>query len=159
MDANLLGQPSVIPLTHGDSGRSGALEHLQVLLVEDEPDIADLFIFMLEAGGATVVLAVSAQEGLDSLTAFQPDLLLCNLRLPDHDGIWLLHQLRAQGVTEQQLPAIAVTSYTREVYGHEALAAGFQTFLAKPLDPDALVKAVLYLTDEASSARQLKERR
>jgi CheY-like chemotaxis protein len=128
------------------SSTTAVLKHLQVLLVEDEPDIADLFTFILEAGGAKVVLAVSAQEGLDQLLRFQPDILICNLRLPDHDGVWLLHQLRSQGLSQQRLPAIAVTSFTREVLSQDALAAGFQSFLAKPLDPDDLVEAVLQVT-------------
>ena len=127
------------------------LKHLQALLVEDEPDIAALVTFVLEAAGARVVLAVSAQAGLDQLTRFQPDVLICNLCLPDHNGFWLLHQLRAQGLSQHRLPAIAVTSFTREVYSQDALTAGFQAFLAKPLDPDDLIAAVLRVTAEASS--------
>ena len=135
-----------------------ALKHLHVLLVEDEPDVASLFLFILQAGGASVQLAVSAQEGLEKLNFSCPDLLISNVKLPDQDGCWLLQQVRAQGFSQHQLPAIAVTSYTREVHRQEALAAGFQTFLSKPLDPDDLVQAVLQLVEAANSIRGQENR-
>ena len=137
---------NVLAFDRKDSARSVALKHLHVLLVEDEPDVADLFTFVLEFEGAKVVLAGSALEALKKLSAFRLDLLVCNVKLPDHDGTWLLRQIRAQGITQQQLPAIAVSSYTREIYGSDVLAAGFQSFLSKPLNPDDLVKEVLLLT-------------
>lgn len=132
----------------GNGSESKELAKLQLLLIEDEPDIAELFVFILEQAGAAVVLAVSAIEGLQKLNTFCPNLLLCNIQLPDHDGIWLLQQIRSDGITQQQLPAIAVTSYTREICGREALAAGFQSFLPKPFDRDQLVQEVLRLTEE-----------
>lgn len=124
------------------------LAGLRILLVEDEVDIAHLFTFVLEEREAEVMQATSAAEALLVLDQQQPDLMVCNVRLPDHDGTWLIQQVRAHA-TAQQLPAIAVTSFQREVDPKRMLEAGFQAFLPKPIDPDELVIAVLHLAGRA----------
>lgn len=121
------------------------LAGLIVLLVEDEPDIAELFTFILEEYGAEVVFASSALEALARLGQRRPDILVSNVRLPEEDGRWLIEQIRQLEGRWSELPAIAVTSYTREVDGQRALESGFQHFMSKPLDPDELVKAILKL--------------
>lgn len=104
----------------------------RVLLVEDEPDIAHLLIFLLEAGGAEVLAFTDAEQALAQIESLQPDVLLCNMKLPEHDGDWLIQQLRLHSNPFlQQLPAIAITSYTREVANFKALNAGFDRFIPK----------------------------
>ncbi len=121
------------------------------MLVEDEPDIAELLSFILQGFGAEVIEVHSAEAAWNLLTQSQPDILICNIRLPDHDGSWLVKQVRQREVEhEERLPAIAVTSYTREVGQAYALSAGFQQFMQKPLDPYQLVAEVVALTEPAS---------
>src|SRR5689334_8445222 len=107
------------------------LEGIQILLVEDEPDIAELFTFVLQEEGAEVIYTTSAAEALLVLEHQQPDILICNIKLPDHNGDWLIQQVRQSGFN-RAIPAIAVTSYTREVAADSMLNAGFQGFLPKP---------------------------
>lgn len=126
------------------------LAHLQVLVVEDELDIAELLVFVLKESGAVVKLATTAQEALSLLKDYQPDILVSNIRLPDQDGDWLIRQVHAQSL-QQKLPAIAVTSYDREFSRRHMLQAGFHHFLYKPLDPDELIAEVLNLTNGNSS--------
>ncbi|MBD2066169.1 response regulator [Leptolyngbya sp. FACHB-671] len=121
------------------------LAGLTVLLVEDEPDIAELFTFILEEYGAEVILARSALEALGELGQRRPDILVSNVRLPQEDGRWLIEQIRQLEGTWGELPAIAVTSYTRESNAENALEAGFQHFMSKPLDADELVQEILKL--------------
>jgi CheY-like chemotaxis protein len=114
-----------------------SLAHLQVLLVEDEPDIAELLLYVLEASGATVLLATTALEALQLLDTQRPQLLVCNLRLPDLDGKELLQTIRGlPDPTVRYLPAIAVTSYHRDYSVTDALRAGFDRFLSKQCLPE-----------------------
>ena len=122
------------------------LAGLQVLLVEDEPDIADLLTFVLRDAGADVVEAVSASEALHKLTHYSPAVIVCNLRLPDMNGGELLQSIRlGQAEAGRWIPAIAVTSYTREVVLTEIIRAGFDAFLPKPIDSEQLVAEILEL--------------
>ncbi|MEH2272049.1 MAG: response regulator [Nostoc sp.] len=126
-----------------------SLQHLigtTILLVEDEPDIADLLIFILEAAGAEVMALSDAEEALILVESLHPDILLCNMKLPDHDGNWLIEQIRVHSCPSlRQLPAIAITSYTREVSSHKALNAGFNRFLVKLESPEEIVDEIVHL--------------
>ncbi|MDZ8222256.1 response regulator [Nostoc sp. ChiVER01] len=128
---------------------SNPLQHLigtLILLVEDEPDIADLLTFVLEADGAEVIALSDAEAALALVESLHPDILLCNVKLPDHDGNWLIEQIRVHSCSSlRQLPAIAITSYTREVSSHKALNAGFNRFLVKLESPDEIVDEIVHL--------------
>jgi len=125
-----------------------SLKGVQVLLVEDELEIAALFTFVLREAGAEIIPAFQASQALVMLECRQPDILVSNLRLPDQDGIWLIHQIRSS-LSSQQLPAIAVTSYMREFSEKRALENGFQKFIAKPIDPDELISSIAQLLNLA----------
>jgi CheY-like chemotaxis protein len=106
-----------------------------------------LFVSMCllpRAGGATRLLRLTAAEtALSVLESFPPDILVSNIKLPLRDGAWLIGQIRCHSRSElQHIPALAVTSYDREVSANSALAAGFDLFLSKLDVPEALVEAV-----------------
>ncbi len=126
-----------------------SLQHLigiLILLVEDEPDIADLLTFILEAAGAEVRALTDAEAALDLVESLHPDILLCNVKLPQHDGNWLIKQIRVHSCPSiRQLPAIAITSYTREVSSHKALNSGFNRFLVKLESPEKIVDEIAQL--------------
>jgi len=113
-----------------DSSKS--LLGVRVLLVEDEPDIQALLLLILETAGAEVVALGYAEIALRQLESRCPDILLCNVRLQIEDGYWLMRQIRTHTcVMLRDLPAIALTSYTRDVSEVEAFNAGFDLFLVK----------------------------
>ncbi len=102
------------------------------MLVEDEPDIADLLIFILETVGAEVMAFINAETAFAILESFHPDILVSDVKLPYHNGNWLIKQIRGHSSPYfRQLPAIAITSYTREFSESKALNAGFDRFLVK----------------------------
>ncbi len=122
------------------------LKGVQILLVEDEFDVANLLLFVLERAGSTVRFCIEAEDALSLLDSFQPDILVSNVKLPSHDGTWLIEQIRSHSRPElQDLPAIAVTSYDRDVCATCALEAGFDLFLSKLDSTDALVDAIAAL--------------
>ncbi|MEH2109120.1 response regulator [Nostoc sp.] len=118
----------------------------RILLVEDEPDIADLLIFILEEAGAEVMALTDAEAALNLVESLHPDILVSNVKLPEHDGNWLIEQIRVHSRPFlRELPAIAITSYTREVSSYKALNAGFDRFLIKLDSPEKMVSEIVHL--------------
>jgi DNA-binding response OmpR family regulator len=62
------------------------LTDVQILLIEDEFDVANLLLFILVEAGVEVVLGMRSADAITSLRHFHPDVLLCNIKLPDHNG-------------------------------------------------------------------------
>ncbi|MBE9167299.1 response regulator [Pleurocapsales cyanobacterium LEGE 06147] len=124
-----------------------ALKGLQVLIVDDEPDAREFLAFLLEHKGASVTAFASANEALNFLMHSKPDLLISDIGMPEVDGYTLLRQIRAL-TPEQggQIPAIALTAYAREIDQQQAIAAGFQKHIAKPIQPEELMRVITHLT-------------
>lgn len=126
-----------------EANQQDLLEGIHILLVEDEPDIADLLLFVLQTAGATVRRCSSAEIALPLLESFRPDLLISDIQLLSHDGNWLIQQIRNHPCSElRHLPALGVTSYHREVSADRALASGFDCFLSKLDSPNTLVEVI-----------------
>ncbi|MBD1863197.1 MULTISPECIES: response regulator [Trichocoleus] len=127
--------------------QSSNLQGVKVLVVDDEPDNLELVHFVLEDVGATVIAVSSARAVLELLLEFQPDVLVSDIGLPEMDGYALLREVQA--LTSQlgrSLPAIALTAYAGEVNQQQAIAAGFEIHLAKPIDPLELITAIANLS-------------
>ncbi|MEH2301200.1 MAG: PAS domain S-box protein [Nostoc sp.] len=127
---------------------SSLLSNTQVLVVDDEPDIRDLITFILQDYGAEVTAVSSAQEALQALCESIPDVLISDIGMPKTDGYMLMREVRARSPQQGGLvPAIALTAYAGEMNQQQALAAGFQMHISKPVDPDTLVKAIADLIE------------
>lgn len=125
-----------------DKKRSGALSGVKVLVVEDVADARDLIEFVLTTEGAVVTGAGSAEEALDALGDFEPDVLVSDIGMPIHDGYWLVKEVHEK---LPDLPAVALTAFSRREDAEAAHRAGFDVHLAKPVDPARLVEAVRLL--------------
>jgi CheY-like chemotaxis protein/two-component sensor histidine kinase len=122
------------------------LHGIRVLLVEDDADTLDMLRFILEQYGAEVLTAPSTREGLKILDHWQPDALVSDLAMPGQDGYELIRQLRSRGAKRGgNIPAVALSAYTRSEDRQRALSAGFQTHVSKPVDPEELVSVVANL--------------
>ncbi|MEH2233576.1 MAG: ATP-binding protein [Nostoc sp.] len=122
------------------------LAGIQILVVDDDDDTRDFHTFVLEQAGAMVTAVTSAKEALQSLAESEPDMLLSDIGMPEMDGYMLMRQVKAlQANQAKQIPAIALTAYAGEINQQQALEAGFQKHLSKPVEPDKLVKAIATL--------------
>ena len=120
-----------------DAGDRHALEGIKVLVVEDEPDAREFLRVLLEERKATVRCAASAHEALALFHTLQPDVLISDIGMPGMDGYELIRRVRAG--MQRKFRAIAVTAYAREEDRTEALRAGFDVHLVKPVQLDELI--------------------
>lgn len=122
------------------------LSGVRVLIVDDEPDIRDLITFILEDYDVEVMAVSSAQEALEIIAQFLPNVIVSDIGMPDIDGYMLMRQIRQRSPQSGgNTPAIALTAYAGEINQQQALAAGFQMHVSKPVDPDGLIEAIASL--------------
>ena len=127
------------------------LQNVRILVVEDELDALDLITIDLTEHGAKVRGASSAVEALTLLQSEHFDLLISDIGMADTDGYNLIKQVRNQeGETGEHIPAIALTAYARTQDRIRAIAAGYNTHVAKPVEIRELVTVVKCLTGKIS---------
>ncbi len=120
------------------------LKNIQILVVDDDADMRELAEFILTQSGAQVTTAASAVQALELLNQSIPDLLLCDIGMPEMDGYSLIRQIRKWSPQQGgNMPAIALTAYAGEINQQQALAAGFQMHISKPVDPEELVQTIV----------------
>jgi PAS domain S-box-containing protein len=118
---------------------------VRALVVEDDEDARTLTRRILTELGATVIEAQSASDALKQVASANANILISDIGMAQQDGYQLIRQLRSSGYGPEVLPAIALTAFARMEDRTEALAAGFQEHLIKPLDPQLLVSRVARL--------------
>lgn len=123
------------------------LAGLKILLMEDEEDVREVVVILLRLAGAEVTDVEDVEQALASYEAVRPDCIVSDLNL-DHGGVALLETIRARP-GETAPPAIAVTGRVFAEDRVKALAAGYRTYLTKPVGPDELVRAILEATGRA----------
>ncbi len=122
------------------------LSGIRVLLVDDEVDSKELADFILQEYGAEVISVGSPFEVISTLIDFQPDVLVLDIGMPDMDGYMLLEEIRSLPPEQGgRIPAIALTAYAGKVDKQQAISAGFQAHLPKPVDADQLVEVIAEL--------------
>jgi CheY-like chemotaxis protein len=122
---------------------------LQILVVDDEPDSRDFIAFTVEQAGAAVITAGSAAEAIAMLMQSQLDVLLSDIGMPDMDGYMLLQQVRSLPPEQNgQVKAIALTAYAGDFNQQQALQAGFQQHVSKPVEPAQLVTTIASLVGQ-----------
>lgn len=126
-----------------DANTNLSLDGLLVLVVDDEEDTRQLLVQSLTFHGATVITAASAQQGLTEFKDKNPDVLISDIGMPDEDGYSLIRKIRN---LNNEIPAVALTAFTRAQDRVRSLSAGFQTHVAKPVEPDELVTVIASLT-------------
>ena len=122
----------------GDRG-SVSLAGTRVLVVDDDPGARRVMSAALASAGAEVLESASAREAYDALMMWRPNVLISDLAMPEEDGYSLIQRVRAAG---EPLPAVAITAYARSEDEARVRGAGFQRHMAKPFDPDDLVRTV-----------------
>jgi CheY-like chemotaxis protein len=126
--------------------------HLRILVVDNYPDICELFSLVLEEVGAKVTTANTCENALTHIKANPPDVIISEIFLPNENGLTLIRKARELAdKTNHPLLAIAVTSYTEEREQLEICSAGFQKCLSKPVDVYELVEAVVDLVEKQNN--------
>jgi CheY-like chemotaxis protein len=126
------------------------LDGIRVLVVDDRADERDLLSTVLGAAGGQVTAAQSVDDAIALLAEFKPRIVVTDLAMPGRDGYALLRTIRTLDNELREIPIIAVTAHARFEDRDRALAAGFQWYVPKPIDPDQLVSAVALLVRETT---------
>ncbi len=129
---------------------STLLSGVRVLVVDDEPEAAELMKGVLQSGGATVVTAHSAAAGYAMLVAQRPDVLLSDIGMPEEDGLTFIRRVRS--LDTARIPAVAITAYASAADRSRALVAGFDRHVTKPIEPSEVVALVGTLAPKRATA-------
>lgn len=122
-----------------------SLAGLKLLIVDDDRDSRELLRQVLAGCGADVVSAQSAREALELIEGFCPDVMVSDIGMPGQDGYDLIRRVRMLGEDASRVPAVALTALSRLEDRTRALLAGYQSHLAKPVDPNELMLTVASL--------------
>jgi PAS domain S-box-containing protein len=132
-----LARPETVPSAPAEIGRP-RLERQSVLVIEDNADTRDVLKLMLEVEGATVETAEDGEDGLRAAERMRPDIVLCDIGLPDIDGFEVARRLRAR--RDVGVPRlIALTGYGQAEDMRQAARAGFDAHLTKPVNLEQLM--------------------
>jgi CheY-like chemotaxis protein len=119
------------------------LSGLNVLLVDDDSDTLTLMTTALTRRHANVTAVSSAGEAIQAIARRRPDVLVSDIAMPDEDGYGLIEKVRLlENGVPQKIPAVAITAYAKEEDRERALSAGFQIYLAKPVELTELISVV-----------------
>ena len=129
-----------------DPPHSATLEGVQVLVVDDDPDVRDLVASILEDRGAKVAVVASAVEALGVLERRPFDVLVSDIAMPGEDGYSLLRRATVLLAKQKRsMSAVALTAYAGAEDVKRVYRAGFRLHVAKPVVADCLVRAVARL--------------
>lgn len=112
---------------------------MQILVVDDEGIVLESCKRVLESEGFEVISAESADEALAAIDQYLPSLLLIDVKMPVHDGIYLMKELKQR---RMNVPIIVMSGYSTRETIEEADLMGASRFLAKPFTPDELLEMV-----------------
>src|ERR1700732_4776634 len=119
---------------------------ITIVVVEDHDDTRRFLGNFLGRLGANVVLARNAVEGVEAVKASGPNLVWCDIKMPERDGFEVLSEIRAIGpAAGGSVPVIAMSALVTHA---SARMLGFQACLAKPFPPDQLLETILPLLND-----------
>ncbi|HEY0143025.1 MAG TPA: ATP-binding protein [Thermoanaerobaculia bacterium] len=126
--------------------RLPALRGVRVLVIDDQELTRDLVTAVFRRAEAEVGAASSVREGVAEFNTLSPHVVVCDLAMPQEDGYAFLRTIRALPPPANATPIVALTAFGRPEDRRHALAAGFNEYLKKPIDPSELTQTVLRFT-------------
>lgn len=119
------------------------LDGVKVLVVDDESDSRELLMTILTNCGSDVRCSDSAATAMEEFNEWHPDLLVSDIGMPNEDGYSLIRRVRnIDSNYARQIPAVALTAYATDEDRLQALSAGYQMHLAKPIEPETFVTSI-----------------
>lgn len=113
----------------------------RVLVIEDNPVNLELMTYMLRAWQHEPITATDGDTGLERALALLPDLIVCDVQMPGRDGLAVARALKSEPAT-RSIPLVAVTAFAMSSDRDAALAAGFDRYVSKPIDPQQFMETV-----------------
>ncbi|MEN3334594.1 MAG: hypothetical protein V7641_3959 [Blastocatellia bacterium] len=140
-------QPSVAATAESEPGL--LLAGVRLLLVDDDADTLEVLNLTLCHYGAEVQTVTSAALAFEAVQRWTPDVLICDIGMPDEDGFAFIQRVRRLAPEQGgSVKAIALTAYAREEDRQRALACGFERHLPKPVDPVELAARIAEMVAE-----------
>jgi signal transduction histidine kinase/ActR/RegA family two-component response regulator len=135
-----------------------SLGGLSLLVLDDDTDALDLFATVLRQAGAEVRTARSVREALEMLATWEPDVIISDIEMPAENGYAFIRRLRGGEVPHgERIPAVAVTAYGGVSERIKIVSAGFDSYVAKPVEPDELAAIIGRLVTRARATRRASE--
>jgi CheY-like chemotaxis protein len=135
-------------MTHpnGTANHSLPLAGRHILVVEDDSDTREMLKFVLEQNGAAVVATDSVPPAVELIQKVHPDAVIADIGLPEYNGYALIARIRELDKKEQlQTKCVAITAYATPTDRDITLKSGYDAYIAKPFEPEELVKTVAQL--------------
>lgn len=114
---------------------------IKVLVIDDERNILDIIRFNLEVEGYEVITSRDGEEALRMVRELKPDLILCDIMMPEVDGLEVCRRLKADGRTNQ-IPVVMLSARTQAQDKVASIEAGADDFITKPFDFSDLVARI-----------------
>jgi signal transduction histidine kinase/ActR/RegA family two-component response regulator len=124
---------------------NGLLPGANIVVVDDDSDTRELLQSVFESAGATVRVAASAEEAFTACIEDRPDVLVTDIAMPGQDGYALMRQLQAAMGRNAPRASVALTAFAGARDRERSTEAGFDCHIAKPFDPEELVRTVMEL--------------
>jgi signal transduction histidine kinase/DNA-binding response OmpR family regulator len=135
------------------------LAGVKVLVVDDEADSRDLLMTILTRCGSDVRCSDSAADAMQAFQDWKPDLLVSDIGMPNEDGYSLIKRVRRlKSKHARQTPAVALTAYATDEDRLQALSAGFQIHVAKPIEPESFVNSLAAVLDSTNTSKSTPNR-
>lgn len=128
-----------------------------IVIIDDEPDSAEVAGVLLTFYGAHVATANNGREGVDLVKKIRPRLIICDISMPVLDGWGVIYELK-QDRFLTEIPVIALTAHAMTGDRERAISAGFHNYLTKPLTPHTFIKDLLVLLIDIPAFAELKEK-
>jgi CheY-like chemotaxis protein len=126
---------------------NGLLPGANIVVVDDDSDTRELLQSVFESAGATVRVAASADEAFTACIEDRPDVLVTDIAMPGQDGYGLMRRLQAAMGRNAPRASVALTAFAGTRDRERSTEAGFDRHIAKPFDPEELVRAVMELLE------------
>ena len=124
---------------------SPSLAGLRIVVVDDDDDSRWLVATVLRLYSAEVLACDSADQALKAIADFNPNVIVSDIMMPDHDGYWLVHEIRKLGRGLGGTPAIALSACATKDDQRRSSVAGFQRHILKPFEFEKLIQAICEL--------------
>jgi len=110
----------------------------RVLIIEDNPDNLELMRYLLESFGHQALSACDGESGIAAAARERPDLIVCDMHLPEADGYEVARRLKGDAVL-RRIPLVAVTALAMVGDRDKVMRTGFDSYISKPIDPQRFV--------------------